>query len=373
MSAERRRRRPRAAYWPDIAWAVFSLVNLAVMIAVPNWETIPFHFIWVSLTLLYGFRVWSLGRTTLVLAIVMASTVAPIAADAASGSQPAGELAEVPLMAAMFLAMVWHARRRVAALEEVERVSETNARLLERERRFLQDASHALRTPITVALGHAELIARAAGDPAIAEDARVVVDEMGRMRAVAERLLLLASAEQPTFLSRRPVAPVTLVDAAMRRWAPIPRRWTVVEQMVPAIEADGDRLASALDALIENAVSHTPEGGGIELRLLQEPGAVRIAVADEGTGIAPEDLEHIFGRFARTDAGRERNRGGVGLGLNIAKTIAEAHGGSLRVTSTPGRGSLFELVLPVAVVGSLQDQAGEWSHATPTPETVGSS
>jgi len=327
------------------------------MIAAPEWETIPFHFVWVSLTLLYGFRVWNLGRTAWVLAIVVAATASPIAVDAASGTQPLAELAEVPLMAAMFLAMVWHARRRVAALEEVERVSETNARLLERERRFLQDASHALRTPITVALGHAELIVRAAGDPAIAEDARVVVDEMGRMRAVAERLLLLASAEQPTFLSRRPVAPVTLVDAAMRRWAPIPRRWTVVEQMVPAIEADGDRLASALDALIENAVSHTSEGSGIELRLLQEPGSVRIGVADEGTGIAPEDLDHIFGRFARTDVGRERNRGGMGLGLNIAKTIA---------------GSLFELVLPTPVEGPLQSPLGERTQGAPTPETVGS-
>lgn len=366
----RDRRWPLAAYWPDVAWVAFSLFSLGVMIVAPEWETIPFHFIWVSLTLLYGFRVWSLGRTWLVLAIVMAATAAPIAVDAVSGSQPVGELAEVPLMTAMFVAMVWHARRRVAALEEVRRVSESNARLLEREQRFLQDASHELRTPITIALGHAELIVQAAADPAVAEDARVVVDEMGRLRALADRLLVLASAEQPSFLSLRAVAPAAMVEAAMRRWAPIPRRWSEVEQTVPTIAADGDRLASALDALIENAVTHTSEGDGIQLRLLREPGSVVIAVADEGTGIAPEHLEHIFGRFARADAGRERNRGGVGLGLNIAKTIAEAHGGGLRVSSTPGEGSVFELVLPVAEVERVAAQAVAEAPAVRAPDAV---
>ncbi|MEA2522554.1 MAG: two-component system, OmpR family, sensor kinase [Actinomycetota bacterium] len=348
MSAEHRRW-PLATYWADVAWAAFSLVNLGVMIAIPGWETIPFHFIWVSLTLLYGFRVWGLGRTWLVLAVVMVATGAPIAADAASGTQPLGEIAEVPLMTAMFVVMVWHARRRAAALEEVERVSETNARLLERERRFLQDASHELRTPITVAMGHAELILRAATDAAVAEDARVVVDEMGRLRWLAERLLLLASAEQPSFLRPRLLSPGTMIDAAMRRWAHIPRTWAVVRGPAPEINGDADRLAAALDALIENAVTYTGDDDRIELRLRQEGGDAVISVADEGTGIAPEHLESIFGRFARSDP--SRNRGGVGLGLNIAKTIAEAHGGTLRVTSTLGKGTVFELVLPAATNG----------------------
>lgn len=370
MNFADRRRWPPASYLPEAAWAAFSLVNLGVMIAVPGWETIPFHFIWVSLTLLYGFRVWGPGRTWWVLAIVMAATAAPIAADAASGVQPLGELAEVPLMTAMFVVMVWHARRRVTALEAGKLVSETNARLLEREQRFLQDASHELRTPITIALGHAELIVQASGDPAVTEDARVVVDEMGRLRALAERLLVLASAEQPSFLALRPVAPAELLESARRRWAAIPRLWTEVGQAVPTIAADGDRLASALDALIENAVAHTSEGDGIQLRLFREPDSVVIAVADEGSGIAPEHLEHIFGRFARTDEARERNRGGVGLGLNIAKTIAEAHGGSLRVTSTPGEGSVFELVLPAAETVRQAASTGVEAPAVRVPDAV---
>ena len=360
-----RRSWPLPDYWPDVAWALFALANLAVMTLVPGWETVPFHFIWVSLTLLYGFRVWSLGRTWWVLAIVMAATAAPIAADAVSGAQPVGELFEVPLMTAMFVAMVWHARRRMAALKEVERVSDSNARLLERERRFLQDASHELRTPITVALGHAELILRQTDDAAIAEDARAVVEEMGRLRAMAEHMLLLASAEQPSFLAPHPMHPETVVNAAMRRWTAIPRRWNAAEEPVPTIVADADRLAAALDALIENAVNHTREGAGIELRLTRERDAVVMGVADEGTGIAPEHLEHIFGRFARTDEGIERNRDGVGLGLNIAKAVAEAHGGGIRVRSTVGVGSVFELVLPVA-----PGSATERPRVDPVPGTL---
>ncbi|MEP7060012.1 MAG: ATP-binding protein [Actinomycetota bacterium] len=358
MLAERWRRWPPAAYRPEIAWAVFSLINLGVMVAIPGWETIPFHFIWVSLTLIYGFRVWGLGRTGLVLAVVMAATAAPIASDAASGAQPLGELAEVPLMTAMFVVMVWHARRRAAALREVERVSETNARLLERERRFLQDASHELRTPITVAMGHAELILRSASDPAEVEDALVVVDEMERLRSLAERLLVLASAEQPSFIQPRILSARTLVESAIRRWAPVQRAWSVTVDPAPDIEGDPERLAAALDALIENAVAYTEEGDRIELGVHRRGGGeVAIAVADQGAGIAPEQLVSIFGRFARSDLGRERHPGGVGLGLNIAKAIAEAHGGELLVTSTLGQGTVFELVVPAATGASRPNAA----------------
>src|SRR5439155_22834196 len=87
----------------------------------------------------------------------------------------------------MFLAMVWHARRRLTVMSEIERVSEANLQLLERERRFVQDASHELRTPITVALGHIELIERTATDPELREDAEVAVEELLRLRSLAER------------------------------------------------------------------------------------------------------------------------------------------------------------------------------------------
>jgi signal transduction histidine kinase len=353
--------------WLDIAWVVFALLNLGVMVAIPTWETIPFHFIWISLTLLYGFRVWSLKRTGWILAAVVFATGTSIVVDAISGTEPLGEMAEVPLMTAMFVLMVWHANRRAAALEEVQRVSETNTRMLERERSFLQDASHELRTPITVALGHAELIARATPDAKVREDAHVVVDELGRLRALADRLLLLASAEQPSFLLRRPVAPSSLVEEALRRWSPISRRWSLQEEPAPPIDADQDRVAAALDALIENAVDHTGEDDSIVLGSRRQGDSVVITVADTGTGISPDRLEHIFGRFARADTGRDRPRGGVGLGLSIAKAIAEAHGGDLRVRSTLGEGSVFELILPARGGPPLPSGSPSTAPAVPDP------
>jgi hypothetical protein len=96
----------------EIAWFVFAGANLLAMALVPSWETIPFHFIWISLTLLYGFRVWEPKPTGIVLGLVILATGSLILSDTFSGEQLWGELFEVPLMAAMFLAMVWHARRR---------------------------------------------------------------------------------------------------------------------------------------------------------------------------------------------------------------------------------------------------------------------
>src|SRR2546423_14543075 len=133
------------------------------MVLWPDWETIPFHFVWISLTLLYGFRVWGREPTAVVLFVVMGATGALILADAFAGIQLWGELFEVPLMAAMFLAMVWHARRRQDALRTAEERAEENARLLSREESFLQDVSHELRTPVTIARGHVELALRSNG------------------------------------------------------------------------------------------------------------------------------------------------------------------------------------------------------------------
>src|SRR5438067_5218041 len=125
--------------WPEVAWAAFAIANFVAMGIWPGWETIPFHFVWISLTLLYGFRVWGREATAGVLFVVMSATGALILTDAFEGLQLWGELFEVPLMAAMFLAMVWHARRRQEALRTAEERAEENARLLSREESFLQD------------------------------------------------------------------------------------------------------------------------------------------------------------------------------------------------------------------------------------------
>jgi signal transduction histidine kinase len=336
--------------WVDIVWVVFVCLNLIAMRLVAEWQTIPFLAIWVSLTAIYGFRLWRMGSTILTVAAVTLATGGLIGVQVLKGQEDAEYLAEVPLLALMFVVMVWHARRRLVAMEQMIRVSDHNARLLEQQRRFLQDASHELRTPITVALGHTELIERAATDPGIAEDAHIAVDELLRLRGLADRLLLLASADHPGFLRMTSIQIDDLVLDCLGRWSHIPRQWSVGVLDDATVEGDGERLRSALDALIENAVDHTMVGGRIELSVRREANVVAVAVSDSGPGISGEDLEHIFDRFARIDPDRTRKTAGVGLGLPIAKVIAEAHRGSIRVRSSLGRGSVFEVLLPASAV-----------------------
>ena len=343
-----RARRFARAHWVDIAWMVFIALNLLAMRLIPAWQTVPFLIIWLSLTTLYGFRLWRLGSTVLTVLLVTLVTGGLIGWQVLRGKQDLDYLAEVPLLATMFVVMAWHSRRRLAAMEEMERVSEHNLRLLDHQRQFLQDVSHELGTPITIALGHAELITQAATDQEIAKDARVAVDELLRMRRLASRMMLLAATDGPDFLHLTPVNVADFLMETLLRWSQTPRRWALGTLEEATVQADEDRLTLALDALIENAIDHTDAGGGIELSARNEGDTVILAVADSGSGIPANEVGRIFGRFTRVDQGRNRKAGGFGLGLAVVKAIAEAHDGSVRVRSTVGKGSVFELLLPAS-------------------------
>ncbi len=332
--------------WLDAVWVVFSVINLIAIFAFAGWETIPFHFIWISFTLLYGFRTWAPRPTLVVLSVVMVTTAAAIGLDVTRGAEPAAELTEVPLMAAMFLAMVWHARRKLTAEQESRLVSEENARLLATQRRFLQDASHQLRTPITIALGHTELLALSLTSRQEGHDIQVVLGELNRLRRIAERLLVIAAAEGPEFLHLEPVALDSFTMEILRRWRPTAdRRWQLGQLDKVTVQADRERLGLAVDALLENAVRHTASGDVIKLSVVAvgygQP--VRMIVADTGQGIPAELLGHVFDRFRSGDSGPSR---GTGLGLALVRAVARAHGGDVLVNSSPGQGSEFELLLP---------------------------
>jgi signal transduction histidine kinase len=324
------------------------------MIAWPSWETIPFHVIWISLTLLYGFRVWSLGVTGTVLTAVAAGTGASILADAFEGLQLWGELFEVPLMSAMFLAMVWHARRRMLMHETVEALASERAALLDQQERLVQDVSHELRTPLTIARGHLELLARRDGPHERELD--VVFEELARMERLTDRILLLARAERREQLDRAQVPLVALVEDVLMRWAgTAPRAWRLGPVVDVVLVADETWLRAALDALLENAVQHTEAYDLVELAARGEGDAVVISVADSGPGIDPSLLERVFERFARADASRSRREGGVGLGLSIVAAIARAHGGSCTARNAPGGGAVFELRLPLSNAGHAEE------------------
>jgi signal transduction histidine kinase len=365
---------PWRVAWVDAAWALFSLVNLGCILIFSHWETIPFHFIWISLTLLYGFRVWAIRPTLWVLAVVMVTTFAAISWDVWRGIQSVDELNEVPLMAIMFWLMVWHAQRRLDADRERDLVSEENARLLATQRRFLQDASHQLRTPITIALGHAELLAQELTDRTERRDIQVVVGELTRLRRLGERLLVIAASEDPDFLRPEPIALDRFIMDVIRRWRPTAeRQWRIGQLDEVTVSADRERLGLAVDALLENAVRHTTESDTIELAVVEpDPGLpVRIIVADTGAGILPAELAHIFDRFrtgSSVNGSAATPAKGTGLGLALVRAVAHAHGGDVRVRSTPGAGSEFELVLPApARSASLGRPALPLGWATTSP------
>ena len=332
--------------WVEVAWGLFAAANVVVILMLSHWETIPFHFIWVSLTLVYGIRLWRLRTTMFLLLVVMAVTGAALAWSITRGHESPDELAEVPLMAAMFLAMVWHAMRRQAAVEETARLAASEHRLLLGQREFVRDASHELRTPITVARGHAELIRDAHLNGQVAKDAEVILDELGHLSSLSERLLILTTAGHPGFLSMSSVQVVPFVEGLVRRWTPTAARdWQVRIAAQGTIRADPERLETALDGVLENAVKATDDGDTIRVSCRAQGDDLLIEVADEGRGIAPEDLPRIFDRFAKVEADRARSNGGTGLGLSITKAIVEAHGGVIDVISEEGRGATFRIRL----------------------------
>ena len=245
------------------------------------------------------------------------------------------------------------ARIPVEGTDEVAELTATLNSMLERlettfasQREFLNDVGHELRTPLTIIRGHLELLD---DDPVDrAQTVRLVLEELDRMSRYVSDLLLIARAEHPDFLHREPLELAEFVDSLAARLRSLgDRAWAVVPVRPAVIFADGDRLTQAVVNLATNAVRYTVPGAVIELGAVVEGDHARLWVRDEGTGIAVEEQERIFRRFAR---GRDRLTSaseGTGLGLAIVDAIAVAHGGRTELASIPGRGSTFSLVIPI--------------------------
>jgi signal transduction histidine kinase len=335
----------------DAAWLCLLTLNLVAIGLWPAWATVPFHLSAIAFIGLYGFRIWPTDPLLWGFGIVLITTLTGIVVDVLIEVNvgPSQEALDIPLLATMFVAVVWHANRRVSAEHERQLIGEKNARLLTAQRRFLQDASHHLRTPITIALTHAELLARGLthGEQE-QKDVQVVIAELGRLRRLSERLLVIAASEDPEFLRFEPVALDDFIMDVIERWRGAAQRgWKLGRLDAVTVLADEERLGLAVDALVENAVKYTSPEDVIELSVIVDrPGEAKVLVSDTGTGISSDELEHVFERFRRgSNVSGTRS---TGLGLAVVRAVANAHGGSARARSRIGAGSEFEIALPSA-------------------------
>jgi len=229
-----------------------------------------------------------------------------------------------------------------AAYQQVEQA-------LVAQRRFVADASHELRTPLTTLRGNVELLQR---EPPLPEEERraILADitaELDRMIRLVRELLTLARVDAGLQPRLEPVELGVLLEEAVRQ-AQLLRPRPVVRARVErdaVVRADRDLLRQVLLILLDNALKYTPENGDVEVTTVIEGKRAGIAVRDTGVGIDPAILPHIFERFFRGDTARSGE--GTGLGLAIAKSLVEAMHGEIRVTSRPGVGSTFTVLLPL--------------------------
>jgi len=223
----------------------------------------------------------------------------------------------------------------------------------DRVREFSGDASHELKTPLTILRGEADLLL--SSDRTVEDYRRglgVIRDESGRMGGIVEDLLTLAKADLgATQLHFAPVDLGDLVGEVYEKAKTLPevdrKVFTLSRRDPLVIEGDADHLRQTVMNLVVNAFRYTLPGGEIDLSLTRMNGSAMIAVKDTGIGIAEKDIGRIFDRFYRSAEAREMGAEGTGLGLNICRLVSEAHGGVIRVESHPGRGSTFTVELPL--------------------------
>jgi two-component system OmpR family sensor kinase len=215
-----------------------------------------------------------------------------------------------------------------------------------RLRRFIADASHELRTPLTSIRGYADLFRYAAANEPAEREAHLskIREETERMSVLVDDLLLLARLDSETPLRPEDIDLVEVASAAAQAFVAAHSEYPLNFEAPSRVAAHGDpmRLRQVLDNLLANIARHTPPGTSVELTV--SPAAV-ITITDTGPGIPPEHLARIFDRFYRVDDSRSRNIGGTGLGLAIVHSIITAHGGTVELTSEPGR-TTFTLTLP---------------------------
>lgn len=229
------------------------------------------------------------------------------------------------------------------------------ARQEQLRRNLVNDVAHELLTPLATIRGYLEAIQDGVIEPSPAVVGSVHAEALLLDHLIADlQELALAEAGQLP-LNRRPIALPAVVDQAVAAVRPEANakglRISVnLAADLPTIAADPQRIGQVLRNLLRNAIQHTADGGEIEVTAVRQEGQIQISVRDNGAGIAPEHLPHLFDRFYRADPSRARTTGGTGLGLAIVKGVVEVHRGVVSAESALGEGTTFYFTLPANVV-----------------------
>jgi two-component system OmpR family sensor kinase len=247
---------------------------------------------------------------------------------------------EIGDLAATINGMLSHLEKTLARLEET----------LDRQRRFVADASHELRTPLTSIHSYAQMLEEwALRDPQIGpESVAAIKRESERMKDLIENLLQLARGDEGMKLHLKDNNLTEVVEEAAESARAAVNGKVLIEDPTPkqGVSAvfDRERLRQAISILLDNAVKYTPEGGRVTMKIVEGDGSVGVEVSDTGIGIPEDQIPHLFERFYRAEEARSTE--GLGLGLSIARQIAEDHEGSIEVRSKLREGSTFIIRIP---------------------------
>ncbi len=239
-------------------------------------------------------------------------------------------------------------------MDEIGQLATTFDHMIERldrsfksQKHFVADASHELRSPLTVIRGNLDLLKRNLDEAERQESLRALEAETARMAKIVNHLLLLTEIDSGQLKQQKivPLKEILKGEVERARLLAGNRKIIIRRSEDLTVRGDAQSLKQLLGNLIDNAIRYTPEDGTIAISLFRDGDWACFEVGDTGIGIAPEHLPHIFDRFYRVDMARSRSRGGAGLGLALVKEITERHGGKVKVTSEPGKGSIFTVWL----------------------------
>ncbi len=336
-------------FWP---WLWLTLVCLYWMWIAPGDEVVPFHLIWIGFALAYGFEAWPVRVTCVALGTVAVASGVVLVVRARAGVIAWEETTEIGLMLVLAVLVMWHVRRRLAALAEVTRIADYQVATASERERLARLTSHEMRTPLTIAAGYVDLLLAREDRDDHREDLQVVRDELGRLWRAGDRLLRMIRLEDLPPLDAVDLS--GLVDETVTRWATVAERDWRIETAPAFLVGSRERLRVCLDTLIENAGRYTESGETIRVFCCTDDPVVWLGVADSGPGFTREQTALLNDRD-RLDPGRGLDVGAsgpggqTGYGLGIVREIVTARDGLVRAGRSREGGAFVLIVLGTAL------------------------